>query len=154
VAPIVSAAPHRLTDSAAICKSHQRSANKLKTISEVENDAGNRSGSDPEMPPRWVRVFVIVSLTLLLIAVPTVLVLVLWMSNDLVAVTRDHAAAMLGVPWAGGAAFIIVLVLRSSFGRVEYKVLSMEFKGASGPIVLWVFCFLAEVLGIRTLWRL
>jgi hypothetical protein len=124
---------------------------ELKSISEVETSAGRR---DIEMPPRSVRVFVIISLTLLLIAAPTVLVLVLWMSNELVAVTRDHAAAMLGVPWAGGAAFIIVLVLRSSFGRVEYKVLGMEFKGASGPIVLWVFCFLAEVAGIRTLWRL
>ena len=96
---------------------------------------------------------VILYLSVLLITIPVLLIIVLLISNDLSVIARDHAAAMLGVPWAGGAAFIVVLLLRSSFGRIEYKILGMEFKGASGPIVLWVFCFLAEVLGIRLLWN-
>ena len=76
----------------------------------------------------------------------------LFKSGDLVGILRLHPAALIGVPWAGGAAFIVVLVLRASFGLVEFKVLTVEFKGASGPIVMWILCFLVEVLAIKMLY--
>ncbi len=63
-----------------------------------------------------------------------------------------NAAALLGVPWAGGAASIVVLLFKATSGKIEFKVLGFEFTGASGPIVLWAMCFLAEVLAIHLLW--
>lgn len=65
----------------------------------------------------------------------------------------DHAAAMLGVPWAGGAASIVVLQFRATSGNIEFEVVGFKFTGASGPIVLWAMCFLVEVLAIRLLWN-
>ena len=108
---------------------------------------------DPEMPPRWVRVSVIVALTIALLGAPLLVVALTYVSGDLTRLRVEHSPAMIGVPWAGGAAFIVVLVLRSSFGRVEFNVLGFEFKGGSGPIVMWVLCFLAEVAAIKVLWN-
>jgi hypothetical protein len=67
-------------------------------------------------------------------------------------ISEEHARAVLGVPWAGGAALIVVLILRTAFGAVEFKILGVEFKGASGPIVMFLLCFLAETLAIQILW--
>ena len=107
---------------------------------------------DPELPPRWIRVSMMTALLVILLVVPAALLFVLYQSGDLLTITRDHAAAMLGIPWAGGAALIVVLVLRSSFGRIEFKILGVQFEGASGPVIMWFLCFLVEVLAIHVLW--
>lgn len=66
----------------------------------------------------------------------------------------SHAAAFIGIPWSGGASFSVVLVCRASFGNVKFAAAKwLTFDGASGPIVLWVLCFLAHVMGIYMLWR-
>jgi hypothetical protein len=107
---------------------------------------------DPEMPPRWVRVVVIcppLRRTTWCAVDPHPDPLFIRQAGEH---NRRTCQGMLGVPWAGGAAFIIVLVLRSSFGRVEFKVLGTNFKGASGPIVMWILCFLVEIAAIRLLW--
>jgi hypothetical protein len=105
-----------------------------------------------ELPPSWVRVAVVLTLAVVLLLGPLGIVFLLYRSGDLVAVATAHAQAMIGIPWAGGAAFIVVLVLRTSFGAINFKVLGNEFKGASGPIVMWVLCFLVEVSAIKLLW--
>ena len=110
------------------------------------------AGNDVELPPSWVRIFVILMLAISLLLSPLWIVFLLFQSGDLVAIARDHAPAIIGIPWAGGAAFIVVLVLRTSFGAVEFKVLSVEFRGASGPIVMWVLCFLVEIIAIKALY--
>ena len=107
---------------------------------------------DSELPPTWVRVAVVLALALVLIVSPLLLVFLLLETGDLVTLTKTHSSAMIGIPWAGGAAFIVVLVLRTSFGAIDFKVLGVEFKGASGPIIMWVLCFLVEVSAIRLLW--
>src|SRR6266542_856688 len=99
---------------------------------------------DVELPPRWVRISVVLLLIIVLLVTPLILLFILYSSGDLVTIVKDHAEAMVGIPWAGGAAFIVVLVLRTSFGPINFKVLGTEFKGASGPIVMWVLCFLVE----------
>lgn len=112
----------------------------------------NSIATEVELPPGWVRVTVVLILAIVLLSAPLAIVFVLYQSGDLIVLANAHAQAMIGVPWAGGAAFIVVLVLRTSFGAINFKVLGTEFKGASGPIVMWVFCFLVEVSAIRILW--
>jgi hypothetical protein len=108
--------------------------------------------TDPEMPPRWVRVLITLLLTILLVVAPIFIVVNLALTGALVRISEEPARAMLGVPWAGGAALIVVLILRTAFGAVEFKILGVEFRGASGPIIMFLLCFLAETLAIQLLW--
>jgi len=65
----------------------------------------------------------------------------------------EHFAAIIALPFAGFAALGLVLLLESRSDQpLEFKALGFEFKGASGPIVLWVICFLAVVISLRLLW--
>jgi len=107
---------------------------------------------DTELPPRWVRVTIMLSLLALLAIAPILVAVTLLSSGALSRIAEEHARAVVGVPWAGGAALIVVLVLRSSFGRIEFRLLGIEFKGASGPIVMWFLCFLGEIFSIQLLW--
>ena len=67
-------------------------------------------------------------------------------------VALAHFAATVGLPSAALAALCIVVFLESSSGPIEFEGLGFKFKGASGPIVLWVFCFLAIAAAIKLLW--
>jgi hypothetical protein len=70
-----------------------------------------------------------------------------------VEIARKHVAATIGLPAASVAALLVVLLLEWNAGPIEYEGLGFRFRGASGPIVLWVLCFLAIVAGIRLLWN-
>ena len=65
---------------------------------------------------------------------------------------KQHFAATIGLPSAALAALLLVTILEINAGKIEFKAYGLEFKGASGPIVMWVFCFLAIALAIRWLW--
>ena len=65
---------------------------------------------------------------------------------------KDHVRAVVGIPMAAGSAFLVVFLLESVAGRIEFEVFKLKFRGASGQVVLWVFTFLAFTLGIRILW--
>lgn len=93
-------------------------------------------------------------LFLVLIAVPLAMIIMLEFRSEgpFAKLITANAAAMLGVPWAGGAASIVVLMFRATNGKMEFKVLGFEFSGASGPIALWAMCFLAEVVAVSVLW--
>lgn len=69
-------------------------------------------------------------------------------------ISLNHFPAVIGLPGAAVAAMIIVLIFRNVEGPIEFKVLGLAFSGASGPVILWVFCFLAIVVAIRLLWPL
>jgi len=68
------------------------------------------------------------------------------------AVALEHFAATVGLPSAALVSLCIVLFLESASGPIEFEGLGFKFKGASGPIVLWVFCFLAIAGAIKLLW--
>lgn len=132
---------------------------KIETSMDAPNQTSHKSSSaatspalEVELPPSWVRVVVVLVLAGVLLSAPLAIIFILYQSGDLLVLAKVHAQAIIGIPWAGGAAFIVVLVLRTSFGAINFKVLGIEFKGASGPIVMWVFCFLAEVSAIKALW--
>jgi|SRR5262249_17502664 len=107
---------------------------------------------DPELPPRWVRVSIMMCLLFLLVIGSIILAVTLVWYGILPQIVEGHPRATIGIPWAGGAALIVVLIFRSAFGRIEFKIFGVEFKGASGPTVMWLLCFLAEVLAIQVLW--
>jgi hypothetical protein len=66
---------------------------------------------------------------------------------------RNHYAALIGLPFAAYAAVCLVLFLESRYDDpIEFKALGFEFKGASGPIVLWVICFLVISICMKLLW--
>jgi hypothetical protein len=35
---------------------------------------------------------------------------------------------------------------------IEFEAAGFKFRGASGPVVLWIFCYLAIVTSIKLLW--
>jgi len=65
---------------------------------------------------------------------------------------KSNFQAVVGLPMAGLTALFLVLVLQQIEGKIEFKAVGFTFKGASGPVILWIMCFLAMVLGIKTLW--
>jgi hypothetical protein len=38
-------------------------------------------------------------------------------------------------------------------GPIEFEAFGFKLRGASGPIVLWVFCFLSIAAAFQLLWR-
>ena len=67
-------------------------------------------------------------------------------------VIKEHFAATIGLPVAGVGAFLLVQVLQISAGKIEFEAFGLKFRGASGPVVLWVVCFMAVALSVRLLW--
>lgn len=67
-------------------------------------------------------------------------------------------AQNLGIPCAAIAAFAIVAGLLSAFppapnatGQLEFKVFGLGFSGPSGPITLWLMCFLGFIVALKLL---
>jgi len=65
---------------------------------------------------------------------------------------HEHVRAIVGLPMAAASAFCVVVTLEATSGKIEFQVLEVKFKGASGPVILWVLCFLVFVLSLRVLW--
>jgi hypothetical protein len=64
----------------------------------------------------------------------------------------EHVAVVVGLPMAAGLSFLIVILLPQAYGSIEFKVLGTSFKGAAGPVVLWILCFLVIVISVKVLW--
>ena len=60
-------------------------------------------------------------------------------------------ASTMGVPISALIALVVVLLLRTVQGPIE--ILVLKFKGASGPIIMWVICFSVLVWGIGHVWH-
>jgi len=74
-------------------------------------------------------------------------------SKVLDSVIKDHFLALTGTPLAAISAIILVAVFKVTSGDIQFKALGFEFRGAAGPAILWVVCFLSCVLGLRVLWK-
>ncbi len=72
--------------------------------------------------------------------------------NGWVDLAKEHVSAVVGVPIAAVCAFLLVSILQVTTGKIEFEGLGFKFRGASGPIVLWIACFIAMVIGIKLLW--
>jgi hypothetical protein len=67
---------------------------------------------------------------------------------------QQHYATVVGVPCCGLGALFIVLLLRNVAGAIQVKILGLELKGASGPIIMWILCFLTLTLAMMKTWDL
>lgn len=72
--------------------------------------------------------------------------------NWFLRMVHDHPAGTIGVGMSAISAFCLVALLEIARGPVEFEGLGFRFKGASGPVVLWVLCFLAMVFAVWLLW--
>jgi len=69
-------------------------------------------------------------------------------------IVREHFAGILGTTMAVMSAMVIVVVFRVAAGPIEFETpFGFKFKGASGPVVLWIFTYLAGVSGMVALWK-
>lgn len=82
-----------------------------------------------------------------------VLVYSFYTDNQWVDISKEQTSAVVGLPIAAVTAFMLVSVLEVTTGKIEFEGLSFKFRGASGPIVLWIACFIAMVIGIKLLWK-
>ena len=71
----------------------------------------------------------------------------LWMRVHL-----EHYAATVALPLCALFPLCLVLVLRYTAGPIEFEGMGLKFKGASGPLVMWLLCFLAMVSAVKLLW--
>jgi hypothetical protein len=65
-----------------------------------------------------------------------------------------HPAVSIGIPTSMISAMVIVLLMRTVAGPIELEALGVKFKGASGPIIMWILCFGTFAAGIKLLWSL
>src|SRR5215831_12590308 len=69
-------------------------------------------------------------------------------------VLKEHFAGILGATMSVMTALVIVVIFRVAAGPIEFDTpFGFKFKGASGPVVLWVFTYLACVSGMVALWK-
>ena len=74
-------------------------------------------------------------------------------TDQLFQILYAHFLAIVGLPFVGFASLALVLLLESRSDQpLEFKALGFEFKGASGPIVLWVLCFIAITGCLKLVW--
>jgi len=69
-------------------------------------------------------------------------------------IAMQHFPSIVGLPMAAIASLMVVMLLKYTSGPIEFEILSLKFKGASGQIVFWILCFLSIVLAIKILWPL
>jgi hypothetical protein len=67
-------------------------------------------------------------------------------------IVLNHFPVTVGLPCAILASLCVVIFLEVTAGSVEFEAIGFKFKGASGPIVLWVLVFLAMSVCIKLLW--
>lgn len=66
----------------------------------------------------------------------------------------EHYVFFVGLPFSGFMAYFIVGTLENTRGVIEFEILSVKFKGASGPIIMWVLVYLSLVVSIAMAWPL
>jgi hypothetical protein len=67
-------------------------------------------------------------------------------------IIREHFRAVVGLPMAAVAAFIVVALFRQREGPFEIEGPGFKLKGATGPVLLWVLCFWVIAWAIKETW--
>ena len=67
----------------------------------------------------------------------------------------SHPGQNLGIPCAAISAYAIVAALLKpsldASGQLAFKAFGLEFTGPSGPVTLWLVCFMAFIIAIKLL---
>lgn len=62
-----------------------------------------------------------------------------------------HPLQIMALFFASGGALILISIFRTTDGPIELKLGFIEFKGASGPIIMWVVVFMSICAGMKIL---
>ncbi len=104
--------------------------------------------ADPKRVAAWL-----VAIVVPLIAGMVLIGLIKYVAPQLVIeIIKEHFAATVGLPMAALLSAFIVTGLRHTEGPIKFEGLGFKFEGASGQVVLWIFCFLSIAAAIRLLW--
>jgi hypothetical protein len=104
---------------------------------------------------RW-RNAINIAVALIGMAAVAALILAAWANRFdpvLTELVVRNFAAIIGLPFAFLAPFIVVALFRQAEGAIEIELTGLKLQGAAGQIVLWVLCFLAITGAIALLWR-
>lgn len=71
---------------------------------------------------------------------------------DLLTIIGRHGPAVLGIPGAAIAAFIIVGIIRALDGPMALDFVGIKAEGAGATAIIWIAIFLSISLSLRTLW--
>lgn len=72
----------------------------------------------------------------------------------LLKVFETQFAATVLVPLSAiSAACVVILLGVATGGDLSFEAGFLSFKGASGPITLWLACFLSMIAAVKLLWR-
>lgn len=82
-------------------------------------------------------------------------VMVIWVVKIIAAITNEvvvnNLVLVVGLPLAATCATGVILGVRQTEGPIEIQLYGLQLKGGSGPVILWVVCFLAIAIAIRML---
>jgi len=96
---------------------------------------------------------VIVGMTISGFASMALIIKLLWTKPEVYErLIITNVRGVVGIPLAAASAFCIILLLEARAGRIEFEAVGFKFRGASAPAIIWIFAFLAVVVGIRLLW--
>jgi hypothetical protein len=78
----------------------------------------------------------------------------IWLAEDrwFITIAKEHFAAVVGLSLSALAALFVVSIFEVTKDPIEFEGLGFKFRGASGPIILWVICFLAISACLKLLW--
>ncbi|HDH1436278.1 hypothetical protein [Klebsiella variicola] len=76
----------------------------------------------------------------------------MYFDANLYSIAMKQVPAIIGLPSAALASLWVVVFLENTSGPIEFEVLGVKFKGAAGPIVLWILSMLAISISIKLLW--
>ncbi len=75
-----------------------------------------------------------------------------WIDDWTTPIVKAHYAATVGLPLAAIASICVVLMLKFATGPIEFEAIGFKFRGAAGPLIFWIMCFLAMAIAIKLLW--
>jgi hypothetical protein len=106
-------------------------------------------GDDPSTIALGIAVVAAV-LVLSFVAVAAVRVSIKFMHWQIM--LKEQFAALIGLPVAAIASFVLVIFLRHTVGPINVKVPGFEFDGAAGQGIMWIFFFLSMAYAIHLVW--
>ena len=99
---------------------------------------------------RFARAFVIITVVTTYLA-PIAFIILMETSLKIAPIITQYPAAFIGLPWAGGAASMLVVMFSRISGKVNVQGLGLRFEGAAAPLLFWAIPFLSFVVGLRLL---
>jgi hypothetical protein len=67
---------------------------------------------------------------------------------------REHYVFFVGLPIAALISFVIVSTFETTRGDIQFELGGLKFKGASGPIVMWVLAYVTLIASVSLVWPL